>query len=925
MKQLLGAMMVLFMGVPVWGQNFTDETSALGINVVSASGNQGSGVSFYDIDKDGWDDITFCPNNAPIVIYHNLGGTGFEALSPIPNTFESKAPCWIDYDNDGDADLCFTRGQGRTRLFRNDGNWVFTEQATTVLGMSTNLGLRTYGQSWADYDKDGDLDVYICNKTAFNYLGRNNGNGTFTNVTTAAGVGGHDMGPAFQSVWMDYNRDTWPDLFVIYENLPFQAIYPNQLFKNNGDGTFTNVAVEAGLNDLTQTMCISPSDYDRDGDQDLYVTDVEFVGNRLYQNNNDGTYADVATTAGVVVNSFCWGGLWIDQDNDGFEDLHVATAYTINNNDYFFRNNGDGTFTNTNDPTFENTENGYATAKGDYNNDGYQDFALTKMASTSYQVFSSVPGTHHFVKVALEGTYSNRDAIGTWIDVYANGLHQEVYTMAGENYLAQDSQYEVFGLGTATVVDSLVITWPRGLVEKFYGLTTDTLYRFLEGEATQTNYAIQGDTLLCEGPNILDAGNWSSYAWSTGESDRSIAITAAGIYSVQVTDANGYSFIAELEVVQGEAVVPQVTVNNIPCSGLNNGSILLTLNNDQQTAVWSDGEVTTERTELSAGEYSVNVIELNGCSTALNITITEPAPIIATATTTHETCPDLNNGTVQWLISGGVPEYSINSFGTFPQALAPGEYLFEITDANGCTIGAPFMIEEAIALQLEIQSDDVSCFGSTDGAALLLGNVPFEAVWPDGANTVSRDDLTPGEYTLQLTYGDNCTTTSTVEIGTPDPVTVQMEWLDEFVPDLGWASATATGGTAPYTYIWNTGSNDTLITNLTGGVYTCTVFDANGCIGEGSVTLLTIGVNESTGSILRMVPLSQDTWMLSAPVALAEVRVYDAQGRRCTADVKYLGMQCIVHMPAWCNGVYFVHALLTDGRTATLKKALTTP
>lgn len=822
----------------VMAQQFTDVTTAMGINVISNSGQQGTGVSFYDIDGDGWDDITFAPNNAPLVIYRNLGGTGFEALSPITNNFETKAPVWVDYDNDGDADLCFTRGQGRTRVFTNNGNWTFTEMPTADFGMATSLMLRSYGQSWGDYDKDGDLDVYICNKTGFNYLGRNNGNGTFTNVTVAAGVGGHPIGPAFQSVWMDYDRDSWPDLFVIYENLPGNANFPNQLFRNNGDGTFTDVAPAAGLNDLTQTMCISPSDFDRDGDQDIYITDVEFEGNQLYRNNGDGTYTDVATAAGVDVNSFCWGGLWIDANLDGYDDLHVATAFTINNNDLFFVNNGDGTFTNTADPLFNNTENGYATAKGDFNNDGHPDFALTKMSLTSgYQLFQANTGTNHYVKIHLEGTHSNRDAIGSWIAVYAAGIKREIYTLAGENYLGQNSQYKLFGLGASNTVDSLVVTWPRGLVEKWYDLQADTIYTFVEGARTQGMFDIPVEIAVCDGDStVLDPGLWASYLWEDGSTERLFGTSESGLVSVQVSDTNGYSFTWKAEVAL--LPVPATTISNehVLCAGTSTGTISVQ-SDVNSTILWNDENTSFERTEVAAGDYSYTITAANGCLLQGQVTITEPEPLEVSANVEPESCPGSNNGAVLLTAFGGTAPYVFDEQGNTIDGLSPGTYTWEIQDANGCVASIETEIQSATPLEWDVEVSHPLCQGDSTGSiAILDPSSSLEVIWNDGASGLLRVHLPAGEYSYEINYGEGCTTGGAATLLEPASLAVVAVIHHPTCAgsDNGSATLDITGGTAPYTFSSPTDDWST----LPAGTFSGTVSDSNGCSSQVVVTLL---------------------------------------------------------------------------------------
>lgn len=475
-------------------QLFTEVALDEGIDITTDHMFWGSGISFYDWDKDGWVDISCCTSGQPPRFFHNEGGTFVEVSFNIPNTAEAKHLLWADYDNDGDADIFLTRAYGPWSLYRNNGNQNFTD-VTNQVGISNlpnGLLAHAMGAAWCDVNLDGYLDLYICNYHGPDELTTNlffvNQNGTsFSEMAEASGIDdGYKI--SFQPAFFDANLDGFPDLHVLNDRYP----YENTFYLNNGNLNFEDYTVPSGLGVFIDPMSNSPGDYDNDGDLDIYVSNNDIAyqqnpgGNFLFNNDGDANFTVVDNDTAHTVWLFSWGSQWIDQDLDGDLDLFVTTSPIDNNaqvfSNHFARNNGDGTFEYRSDSGMEDfVTRSYCVAKGDYNNDGAPDLVVSGKAPYRHELWKNNSVGHTYIKLSLEGTVSNRDAIGSTVYCYSNGIQQMTYTTCGEAYLSQNSQYPVFGLNGSTSVDSLIIRWPNGLVEKHYDIPSNQTIHLVEG------------------------------------------------------------------------------------------------------------------------------------------------------------------------------------------------------------------------------------------------------------------------------------------------------------------------------------------------------------------------------------------------------------------------------------------------------------
>lgn len=446
----------------------------------------GGGISFNDYNNDGWDDITIATENGTgIKIYENKQNGIFTfALGLIPNNFQQhRQVIWVDYDNDEDKDLFIASDTGVSRLYRNDDGALV--DVTIIAGLPF-VPISNYGASWGDYNNDSHLDLFLSNRgepdPSANRLYRNNGNGTFTDVSVEAGIlQSSDL--SFCSVFMDYDNDGWQDIYVAND----KPLNLNTMYRNNGDGTFTDVSAATGTDIGIDAMTVTVEDYDNDGWLDIYVTN-DTDGNVLLHNNGDGTFTDIAETSGTILNSHCWSAVFLDANLDTFTDLYVSCsldeAYPQFPSAAYFENEGDESFTIPNGSGFEgDNDQSYSNAIGDLNNDGLPDIIVSNINNEDIFLWENQSNTtNNWLKVKLVGTTSNRQGIGSWIEISSNGKVQVRYTACGEGYLGQNSDYEFFGLGDATNIDYVKVKWLSGLEDVIYNVSPNQPLTVVEGD-----------------------------------------------------------------------------------------------------------------------------------------------------------------------------------------------------------------------------------------------------------------------------------------------------------------------------------------------------------------------------------------------------------------------------------------------------------
>ncbi len=679
---------------------YVDVASQKGIAVNYTSiDNWGSGVSFFDFDEDGWDDITVPLENGFVLFFKNQGGTFVQLPSTIYNQGQTKQALWVDYDNDGDMDLAVSVRGGRHKLYQNDGNFQFTDVSAAVGLNQINSG--NYGLAFGDYDHDGRLDLYVCNYEVTgtnatphlqNQLYHNNGDGTFTNVTFQAGVG-DGFQASFQGNWFDYDDDGWLDLYIINDRTPFK----NSLYKNLGNGTFSEVGLLTGSALSGQDpMSNSVADFDNDGDFDIYMSNTgsSTSQGRLLVNNGNGTFSEMGAAYGVNIGHWSWGALWVDHNNNGFQDLYVTTATgamlpQVTN---FFYVNQNGThFTNGNALlSGNNIMRSYALARGDYNNDGFYDMIQLNHAPENLRLWENVGNTNHFVKITLHGTVSNRMAVGSKIKVYAGGKTYTQFTHCGENYVSQNSQHHLFGLGQDNFVDSVVISFPSGVQDRLYGLQAGQHYHIYEGISNAYSLQQIGPAIFCSGNfSQLTVNTTYPVVWSTGYQGDTLQVSESGWYSASVLTPFG--LVIATDSIWLEAAPPPQVLAEIAfpsCFGSSDGEVNIIPNglNEPNQIIWSNGDEGLQAQNLGEGMISFTYSDSIGCTTAGSFYLFEPSPVIAFIETSPETWTQPGQAYVQ--VMGGTPPYSflLNQAPAVPpfENLSAGNYSVLISDSMGC-------------------------------------------------------------------------------------------------------------------------------------------------------------------------------------------------------------------------------------------------
>jgi hypothetical protein len=504
---------------------------------------KGSGIAFFDYDQDGWLDI-YLTNGSRLNAHwpagkeptthlykNNRDGTFTDVTekSGLARAGWQTGVCVGDYDNDGWDDL-FCTFWGRNILFRNNGNGTFTD-VTQKAGLAQAKGRWGTGCTFLDYDRDGHLDLFVCNFVKLDpdapvkiddasfcqwkgvptmcgprglpgdidILYHNNGDGTFTDVTEKAGI--YKPGPRYSitAVSYDFDNDGWPDIYVAVDS------EPSILFQNNHDGTFTDVAVIAGCayNDDGHEqagMGVGVADYDCDGWFDIFKTNFADDTSDLYHNNGDGTFTELSFNSGVGINNkyVAWGCAFIDYDNDGWPDIFQVNGHvypeidnynfgeTFKNQRLVYKNLGNGRFKDVSaemGPGVTERFSSRGAAFGDYDNDGGMDALILNMNDLPSLLHNVGGNKQNWIKLKLIGTKCNRTAIGARARVITGKHIQMDEVHSGTSVMSQNDLRLHFGIGAADSIDAIEIKWPTTQkVERFTQVKPNQILTIREGD-----------------------------------------------------------------------------------------------------------------------------------------------------------------------------------------------------------------------------------------------------------------------------------------------------------------------------------------------------------------------------------------------------------------------------------------------------------
>ena len=526
--------------------SFEDVADDIGTAYSYGSSTWGGGVSFADFDNDGWDDLTFATEEGTEIYFlkNNDGNFSSITLNGISNTFKTKQVIWIDYDNDGDQDFFVTGFEGVNKFYKNDGDMNFTDVSSSIGFFETDLF--TYGVSFADMDNDGDLDAFISNRDGEaddqrNYLYRND-EGTFIDITDSAGLS-MSSHLSFCSIIFDYNKDGFQDIYISNDK-PDNL---NILYKNNGDGTFDDVSEYSGAGIGINAMTTTIGDYNNDGWFDIYITNTP-EGNELLRNNGDGTFTNVAEATATTFNSVGWGAVFLDADLDGLLDLYVSSDFDGSVGSFlssaFYHQQNNETFIIPENIGFqEDTRKSYTNAIGDIDNDGKPDIIVGNDIEPNFLWSNKTVNENNWLKVKLEGVISNRDGIGNTIEINIGGQSQYRYTLAGEGYLSQNSFYEFFGLANATEVDYVKVTWTAtGESEIINNIAANQAITIKEGSGVLSSVNNLKDTTFRVYPNPSANGFFK------------ISVANQEIVSLQVFDISGRLITKKIDLKNNDQI-----------------------------------------------------------------------------------------------------------------------------------------------------------------------------------------------------------------------------------------------------------------------------------------------------------------------------------------------------------------------------------
>lgn len=473
----------------IFAQTFTKITSG---PFVTSDGDSRS-VNWVDVNDDGFIDcmITNGPTGGQDnFLYINNGTGGFTALTGdtiVKDNKPSDGATWADSDNDGDLDCYVVNWYNTKNLFYNNtGAGAFTQTQNAI----ETSGGYCETASWGDYDNDGLLDLYVTRSggtiaTNKNLLFHNEGGNAFTKVLTGTPV--TDAFISRSVNWTDIDSDGDLDLFVSNENDQNENLY-----RNDGAGVFTKLTNGPLLNDGGKTMSSSWGDYDNDGDLDVFLANDQ--GNDgLFRNEGHFNFTKITTDTVSNCGGNSFSSAWSDVDNDGDLDLFVTNSFGTTTlwPNFLFLNNGNGSFTRVgNTAPATDLDWSYGCAFGDYDNDGFEDLAVATCRYNSVDrpdlLYHNDGNSNNWITIKLVGTTTNKSAIGTKIRVKANINGNPVWQMrelsAQTSYCGQNDLRPHFGLGNATNIDSIKLEWLNGTVEYYTNITTNQFITIVQGK-----------------------------------------------------------------------------------------------------------------------------------------------------------------------------------------------------------------------------------------------------------------------------------------------------------------------------------------------------------------------------------------------------------------------------------------------------------
>lgn len=694
MKKVLPVALFLgnfFFSVTAFGQSpisFTNSNNRLN----NANFHSGVAISVADMDGDGLDDIARMDNGYDLYMEVQKTGGKFTTV-PAISTGSSSAWSMVvgDADNNGRKDVAVG--------FGSSAKVVMSDNAFSNFTISTlpNSNYFLQNMSFADIDNDGWIDIWGCNDVGTSKMWGNNGSGGFpatTNFFSPATYPASDNSGNYGNIFTDFDNDGDVDMYVAHcrqgVNSSTDPRRINQLFINNGTTYVLDSFNTRGLNSGAQTWTSSFEDIDNDGDFDCLLTNHD-VPSVILRNNGSGYFTDITASTGFDIGNVTpIQSKMEDFDNDGYVDILITGGDEV-----LFRNNGNGTFTEVLNAFDNNDMESFAI--GDLNHDGkidvyggYANIYTTPTNVDDVVWLNTTENNNHFITFVLQGTVSNRDALGAKVRIYGSFGQQVREVRAGESYGTTNTFHLHFGLGSATMVDSAVVYWPSGQTTTLLNRPADQFITVIEGQCASLDNIVTsvGPAVLCPGQTVtLSAVAGATYLWSTNETTQNITVDTAGEYNVKVIFGNGCSSTSKTIAV---TVNPDETPTIMPvtetvfCQG---SSIQLTSNSPAEDFTWSNGDTSHITTITAPGSYTLTIQGACAPYTSAPINVTMISSDVS-AVTPAASCGEgsvtlgaTTTGTAHWFAdAAGTTELTTGSTFTTPVLTSDVTYYVQSFD-----------------------------------------------------------------------------------------------------------------------------------------------------------------------------------------------------------------------------------------------------
>ena len=865
-KILLIGLWTMFTQVIIAQILFTDNSNRL----VFPNVKSGAPIGVVDINNDGRDDIVQLDGTTHLYIQYQNEDTTFTGFDGGETGGSQWSLCVADVDNNGFNDIFTGGAYNGLKLYRATSTG--TDFVLTTLTGSIFL----QGSNFVDINTDGSIDIFACHDEGLSAPYRNNGLGTFSldyDLINPVSTVPSDNSGNYGSVWTDYDNDGDLDLYLSKcrqgVTNPMDGRRLNQLFQNDGNNNFTDVAAQANLLPMAQSWATDFADIDNDGDMDAFIINHD-TGSVLMENQGNGTFFDITSSSGMEPGITMAGfGIQVkfeDFDNDGFVDMLFTTL--SNTGHALFHNNGDKTFTQVT-LGLSPFDRIHSAATGDLNSDGFIDvyasygFSFNGVGNIADRLYLNAGNDNNYFKINLKGQFSNRNGIGARVELYGEWGKQIREVRSGESYGITTSFISHFGLGSATSIDSVIVKWPSGTIDKVEAPDINQQLLLEEGEFCQNTV----DFDFTMGSLTVDFTDESSVM-----SDQWLWTFGNGISSSEQNPTHTYQDIGTYEVcltIGGTCMTcKQVTVNcPLPDASFATEVDDLTVQFQDQTAfeptswLWSfgnDGDISMEQnpsfTFSQEGTYEVCMIASNSCgNTQFCEMITVSCFSEASFTATFDdleavfiATADSNTTAYSWDFGDGITS-DLQS----PEHLytVPGEYLVCLTISNNCgsrEICETYMVNcpaPQVGYTYEVDTLTVNFLNNSEEDIMNWlwefgdGNTSTE---PSPSHIYSQD----GTYEVCLTATNICGSTQTcVEVA-----------LNCNVPEAGFNSTTDqlvltienTSAFEPNSYAWNFGDGNTSTEiNPTHsfaqeGTYEVCLIASNGCGSSEYCSMVTV-------------------------------------------------------------------------------------